>query len=104
MRRFPPPWTVEALDGGFKIVAANGQTLAYVYGHADQRDAQVAKALTLDEARRIAANIAKLPTLLGKPDEVGFDFIDQIGSALPIDGLLRWSCAEPAKLFLPVPL
>ena len=64
MRRFPPPWTVEALDGGFKVVDANGQTLAYVYGHADQRDAQIAKALTLDEARRIASNIAKLPELL----------------------------------------
>ena len=71
MRRFPPPWTVEALDGGFKIVDSNGQALAYVYGHADERDAQVAKALTLDEARRIAANIAKLPALLGKlrPDD-----------------------------------
>ena len=22
MRRFPPPWTVEALDGGFKVVDA----------------------------------------------------------------------------------
>jgi hypothetical protein len=66
MRRFPAPWTVEALDGGFKIVDANGQALAYVYGHADPRDAQIAKALTLDEARRIAANIAKLPELLGK--------------------------------------
>jgi hypothetical protein len=30
MRRFPPPWTVEPLDGGFKIVDANGQSLAYV--------------------------------------------------------------------------
>ena len=39
---------------GFKIVDANGQSLAYVYGHADQRDAQVANALTLDEAGRIA--------------------------------------------------
>ena len=29
MRRFPPPWTVEALDGGFKVVDANAQTLAY---------------------------------------------------------------------------
>ena len=26
MRRFPPPWTLEALDGGFKIK----QTIAYV--------------------------------------------------------------------------
>ena len=67
MRRFPAPWTVQALDGGgFKIVDANGQTLAYVYGHADSRDAGIAKALTRDEARRIASNIAKLPTLLGK--------------------------------------
>ena len=32
MRRFPAPWTVEALDGGFQIVDANGQALAYVYG------------------------------------------------------------------------
>ena len=63
MRRFPPPWTVETLDGGFKIVDANGQNLAYVYGHADPRDAQVANALTLDEARRIASNIAKLPAV-----------------------------------------
>jgi hypothetical protein len=46
-RRFPPPWTVKALDGGFKIVDSNGQALAYVYGHLDQRDAQVAKTLTL---------------------------------------------------------
>ena len=68
MRRFPPPWTVEALDGGFKIVDSNGQSLAYVYGLDDSRNAQVAKALTLDEARRIASNIAKLPTLLGKGD------------------------------------
>jgi len=44
-------------------VDANGQSLAYVYGHADERDARIAKALTLDEARRIASNIAKLPDL-----------------------------------------
>ena len=66
MRRFPAPWTVETIDGGFKVVDANGQSLAYVYGHPDARDAEIAKALTLDEARRIAANIAKLPSLLGK--------------------------------------
>jgi hypothetical protein len=68
MRHFPPPWTVEAIDAGFKVVDATGQSLAYVYGHVDSRDAGIANALTLDEARRIAANIAKLPSLLGKGD------------------------------------
>jgi hypothetical protein len=67
-RRFPPPWTVEPLDAGYNVVNANGQALAYGYGHADSRDAGIAKALTLDEARRIASNIAKLPSLLVKGD------------------------------------
>ena len=67
-RRFPPPWTVESLDSGSKIVDANGQTLAYVYGLDNARNAAIAKALTRDEARRIASNIAKLPHLLAKGD------------------------------------
>ena len=47
---------------GFKVVDANKQTVAYVYGHADS----LAGSMTLDQARRVAANIAKLPKLLGK--------------------------------------
>jgi hypothetical protein len=66
MRRFPPPWTVKATDGGFKVVDSNGQTIAYVYGRETRADADTAKSLTLDEARRIATNIAKLPKLLAK--------------------------------------
>ena len=27
MRRFPPPWTVQRLPGGFKVVDASGQSL-----------------------------------------------------------------------------
>ena len=42
MRRFPAPWTVEALDGGVKIVDSNGQTLAYVYGLDNARNAAIA--------------------------------------------------------------
>jgi hypothetical protein len=31
-RRFPPPWQVEQIDGGFKVLDANGQALVYVNG------------------------------------------------------------------------
>jgi hypothetical protein len=37
MRRFPRPWTVEAIVGGFKVVDANKQAIAYMYNHADKR-------------------------------------------------------------------
>jgi hypothetical protein len=30
-RRLPAPWTAERIEGGFKVVDANGQSLAYVY-------------------------------------------------------------------------
>jgi hypothetical protein len=43
---------------------ANGQSLTYVYGRETRADADIAKVLTMDEARRIASNIAKLPTYL----------------------------------------
>jgi hypothetical protein len=70
-RRFPPPWTVEQIPStcglsGFKVLDANGQALAYVYGRETKADADIAKVLTMDEARRIASNITKLPDLLGK--------------------------------------
>ena len=64
-RRFPPPWTVEKIPGGLVVRDANGQSLAYVYYRENDSDARMAKVLTEDEARRIAANIAKLPKLLG---------------------------------------
>jgi len=63
-RRSPPPWTSEETPGGFKVVDANGQAIAYVYARDTAADAHIAKVLTTDEARRIANNIAKLPGLL----------------------------------------
>ena len=47
------------------VIDANRQSLAYVYSR-ESNDAHIAKVLTEDEARRIAANIAKLPALLSK--------------------------------------
>jgi hypothetical protein len=63
-RRFPPPWTIEKIAGGFKVLDANGQSLAYVYWRETKDAADIAKVLTEDEARRIANNIAKLRGLM----------------------------------------
>jgi hypothetical protein len=67
MRHFPPPWTVEKIAGGFKVIDANRQSLAYVYWRETKDAANIAGVLTEDEARRIASNIAKLPTIVFEP-------------------------------------
>ncbi len=63
-RRFPPPWTVEDIGAAFVVTDADGQKLAYVYYEEEPGRRSTAKMLTRDEARRIAANIAKLPGLV----------------------------------------
>ena len=50
LRRFPPPWSVEQIPDGYKVLDANGQSLAYVYGRETKADADIAKVLTMDEA------------------------------------------------------
>ena len=52
------------IAGGFKVVDASGQSLAYFYARENDNDAGTAGVLTMDEARRLASNFAKLPELL----------------------------------------
>jgi hypothetical protein len=51
------------LDACFVAADGAGQKLAYVYFEEEPGRRSAAKLLSKDEARRIAANIAKLPAL-----------------------------------------
>jgi hypothetical protein len=51
VRRFPPPLTVEDTGACFVVKDSGGQKLGYFYYD---------KLLTKDQARRVAANVAKL--------------------------------------------
>ena len=65
MRRLKAPWSAERTEGGYRVQDSQGRTLCYIYCRDDEKNAEIANVLTWDEGRRVAANIAKLPSLLG---------------------------------------
>jgi len=66
-RRFPSPWAVEDVGGSFVVKASNDRPLLFIYYGEGVGRRSLARLLTRNAARRIAAGIAKLPELLGKP-------------------------------------
>jgi hypothetical protein len=52
------------MPGGYIVRDASGQPVAWIYARWTVAEAAQAKVLTMDEARRVATNIARLPELL----------------------------------------
>jgi hypothetical protein len=62
-RRLPALWCLAEIPGGYTVKSADGRQVAWIYGRDDVRSA-IPGMLMLDEARRIATAIVRLPELL----------------------------------------
>jgi hypothetical protein len=67
-RRFPAPWRVRIIAGGYVVEDASGRAVAYIYAAEGQRLSAMPQALSWDEARRIAAGVARIPELMTRQD------------------------------------
>jgi hypothetical protein len=65
--RFPPPWRIVEIPNGFAVDDATGRQLGVFYGRADPNTAGHTGFLTIEEARQMAADFARLPELLKQP-------------------------------------
>ena len=62
--RFPAPWRIIEIAHGFAVDDATGRQLGVFYGWDDSNTAGHTGFLTIDEARQIAVDFARLPELL----------------------------------------
>jgi hypothetical protein len=59
------PWRIVAVPNGFAVEDATGQQLAVFYGLAEPNTTRQTDFLTIDEARQMAVDFAKLPAVAG---------------------------------------
>jgi hypothetical protein len=74
--RFPAPWRIVELPTGFAVEDATGKQIGVFYGRAPCSAGHTG-IMTIDEARQMAIDFAKLPELL-KRDENAENAGDEI--------------------------
>jgi hypothetical protein len=62
---FSAPWRIIEIPHGFAVEDATGQQLAVFYGLAEPNTARQTDSLTIDEARQMAVDFAKLSAVAG---------------------------------------
>jgi hypothetical protein len=62
--RFPPPWRVDQIPGGYRVSDVHGRPLAYVYGVDGAARSALPGTMTPSEALALARAIARLPDLV----------------------------------------
>jgi hypothetical protein len=63
--RFPTPWRIVELPNGFAVEDATGKQIGVFYGRAPCSAGHTG-IMTIDEARQMAVDFAKLPELIKK--------------------------------------
>jgi hypothetical protein len=68
--RFPAPWRIVEIPHGFAVEDATGKQIGVFYGRASVTAGHTG-IMTMDEARQMALDFAKLPELLKRDGNAG---------------------------------
>jgi hypothetical protein len=100
-RRFPRPWDIEEINkAAFVVRDNNGTTLAYVYFEEEPGRRTAAGLLTRDEARRIAANIAKRRSCCDAISAVAHRFAYRCNNSFVESGLRQTNLRKRQRILL----
>jgi hypothetical protein len=67
--RFPEPWRIVEIARGYAVDDATGQQLGVFYGRTDPNTAGHTGFLTIEEARQMAVDFARLPEMLKRTSD-----------------------------------
>jgi hypothetical protein len=68
--RFPAPWRIVEIPNGFAVEDSTGKQIGVFYGRAPNSAGHTG-IMTMDEARQMAIDFAKLPELLKRDETTG---------------------------------